>query len=983
MERNIKLNQLKSGLDTAFVDYTHNSSLAYRPEFISNDYQNGKKVLSSLEYELLHCDAFSISVAFIKMSGIAPLLQVFKQLESRGIPGRILTTDYLTFSEPEAFDKLNSLKNISLKMYQTEGEKDGFHTKGYIFKDGKIYRIIVGSSNLTASAITVNQEWNTKIVSSENGAVAKDIISEFDRLWNSERACDYVDFIEDYRIRYKIKKEQQKLARESEVISIEKYKLEPNSMQVKFIESVMDLYESGENRALLISSTGTGKTYASAFALREMLQKRAKETGRNVRALFLVHREQIAKQALRSYKNVFGEKYSFGLLSGNSKNYKSDILFSTMQMMAREDIMKKFNANDFDIIIIDEVHRAGADSYQRIMNYFTPRFWMGMTASPDRTDGYDIYGLFNHNIAYEIRLQQAMEEKLLCPFHYFGITDLEVDGHVIDDDDLKNVQNFAKLVCDDRVQYIMQQIEYYGYSGDRVRGLMFCSSKEEAKTLSVKFNMRGLRTIVLTGDSSQNEREDAILRLEQNEQENALDYILTVDIFNEGVDVPAVNQVIMLRPTESPIVFIQQLGRGLRKYAGKEYVVILDFIGNYMNNFMIPIALSGDRTYNKDTIRKYVREGSRVIPGESTIHFDEISKKRIFESIDSSKTTKSFLKEKYFALKYKLGRVPNILDFYEYGEIDPMLFIQYSRSYDQFVKTVDKDFNIMFGDREEAILEFISSLVNGKRVHELLMLKCILNNEKMSPDTYRELLEEKGEIYREADYVSALNVLGKVFVNAPSEKKRYSNIEFISMDYAKNGMLRRASAFYSLFSNNAFVNEVESLVKYGLKRYEDLFKNHDEDNLVLYEKYSRKDVCRILNWEHDDSSTVYGYRIKHNTCPIFVTYEKKDDIANSTKYEDQFINNQLFSWMTRSKVSLESPESQKIINYSKIGLKIYLFIKKSDGEGTDFYYMGKVSPIDYMQTEIENDNGQKLPIMNFKMKLEHSVREDIYEYFVG
>ena len=983
MERNIKLNQLKSGLDTAFVDYTHNSSLAYRPEFISNDYQNGKKVLSSLEYELLHCDAFSISVAFIKMSGIAPLLQVFKQLESRGIPGRILTTDYLTFSEPEAFDKLNSLKNISLKMYQTEGEKDGFHTKGYIFKDGKIYRIIVGSSNLTASAITVNQEWNTKIVSSENGAVAKDIISEFDRLWNSERACDYVDFIEDYRIRYKIKKEQQKLARESEVISIEKYKLEPNSMQVKFIESVMDLYESGENRALLISSTGTGKTYASAFALREMLQKRAKETGRNVRALFLVHREQIAKQALRSYKNVFGERYSFGLLSGNSKNYKSDILFSTMQMMAREDIMKKFNANDFDIIIIDEVHRAGADSYQRIMNYFTPRFWMGMTASPDRTDGYDIYGLFNHNIAYEIRLQQAMEEKLLCPFHYFGITDLEVDGHVIDDDDLKNVQNFAKLVCDDRVQYIMQQIEYYGYSGDRVRGLMFCSSKEEAKTLSVKFNMRGLRTIVLTGDSSQNEREDAILRLEQNEQENALDYILTVDIFNEGVDVPAVNQVIMLRPTESPIVFIQQLGRGLRKYAGKEYVVILDFIGNYMNNFMIPIALSGDRTYNKDTIRKYVREGSRVIPGESTIHFDEISKKRIFESIDSSKTTKSFLKEKYFALKYKLGRVPNILDFYEYGEIDPMLFIQYSRSYDQFVKTVDKDFNIMFGDREEAILEFISSLVNGKRVHELLMLKCILNNEKMSLDTYRELLEEKGEIYREADYVSAVNVLGKVFVNAPSEKKRYSNIEFISMDYAKNGMLRRASAFYSLFSNNAFVNEVESLVKYGLKRYEDLFKNHDEDNLVLYEKYSRKDVCRILNWEHDDSSTVYGYRIKHNTCPIFVTYEKKDDIANSTKYEDQFINNQLFSWMTRSKVSLESPESQKIINYSKIGLKIYLFIKKSDGEGTDFYYMGKVSPIDYMQTEIENDNGQKLPIMNFKMKLEHSVREDIYEYFVG
>ena len=472
------------------------------------------------------------------------------------------------------------------------------------------------------------------------------------------------------------------------------------------------------------------------------------------------------------------------------------------------------------------------------------------------------------------------------------------------------------------------------------------------------------------------------MRLEQDESENALDYIITVDIFNEGVDVPAVNQVVMLRPTESPIVFIQQLGRGLRKYEGKEYVVILDFIGNYMNNFMIPIALSGDRTYNKDTIRKYVREGSRVIPGESTIHFDEISKKRIFESIDSSKTTKNLLREKYFALKYKLGRIPNVFDFYEYGEIDPMLFIQYSKSYDQFVKSVDKDFTVSFSDKEEAILEFISSLVNGKRIHELLMISSLLNNEKISLETYKILLEEKGEKYRESDYVSALNVLGKVFVNAPAEKKRYNDIEFISTYEAKNGMLIRATLFYSLFNNTRFVNEMKCLVRYGLRRYEDLFKNHDEDNLVLYEKYSRKDVCRILNWEHDDSSTVYGYRIKHNTCPIFVTYEKKEDIANSTKYEDQFINNQLFSWMTRSKVSLESPESQKIINYKEIGLKIYLFIKKSDGEGTDFYYMGKVSPVDYMQTEIKNDKGQKLPIMNFKMKLEHSVREDIYEYFV-
>ena len=229
------LEELRGGLDTAFINSDFNSNLAYRPEFVSNDYRQGKKVLSSLEYELLHCEAFCISVAFIKMSGIVPLLQVLKELENREIPGRILTTDYLTFSEPEAFDKLNSLKNIRLKIYQTENEKDGFHTKGYIFKAGKIYRIIIGSSNLTASAITMNHEWNTKLVSTEDGAVAKDIIAEFERLWNSERARDYQEFIEDYRIRYKIKKEQQKIARKSGIINYEKILLRPNSMQTKFI----------------------------------------------------------------------------------------------------------------------------------------------------------------------------------------------------------------------------------------------------------------------------------------------------------------------------------------------------------------------------------------------------------------------------------------------------------------------------------------------------------------------------------------------------------------------------------------------------------------------------------------------------------------------------------------------------------------------------------------------------------------------------
>ena len=227
-------------------------------------------------------------------------------------------------------------------------------------------------------------------------------------------------------------------------------------------------------------------------------------------------------------------------------------------------------------------------------------------------DNFDAVKLDVYKRQYEIRLKQALEEDMLCPFHYFGISELEIDGETFDDE--TGLKNFSKLVSDVRVEHIIEKIKYYGYSGNRVKGLIFCSTREESKILSEKFNSRGYKTLNLSGEDSQDARERAIDRLVRDDIDDRLDYIFTVDIFNEGVDIPEINQVVMLRPTKSPVVFVQQLGRGLRKSRGKDFVVILDFIGNYKNNFMIPVALSGDRSYNKDTIRRYVSSGTRIIP---------------------------------------------------------------------------------------------------------------------------------------------------------------------------------------------------------------------------------------------------------------------------------------------------------------------------------------------------------------------------------
>ena len=956
----MKSDEIINGAKTAFIDGNVSSSADFKPKLLYNDGPN--KVINSIKDELRNCDEFIISSAFITLSGIIPLLEEFKFLEANNIKGKILTTDYLYFTEPKALRKLQSFSNIEVKLYSHKN--DGFHTKGYIFKKDDSYRAIVGSSNLTMNALSVNKEWNVEFTSLDEGEMFGDLKHEFESLWDSaDDLCDVLPVYEKIYNDNKNFSDVRKITADLKEKHIRN--LAPNIMQEEFIDNLRELIKSGEKRAILVSATGTGKTYASAFAVRDFKPKRF---------LFLVHREQIAKQALEAFKNVFNDHENFGLVSGNSKQFDKNYLFSTIQTMSKEDVYRNYNENHFDYIIVDEVHKSGAMSYLKVINYFKPKFLLGMTASPERTDGFNIYDLFDNNIAHEIRLQEALEEDLLCPFHYFGISDVEFDDETIDDD----FKDFNLLASDKRVDYLLEKSEFYGYSGDRIKALVFCSRKNEAQLLSKAFTKRGHPSVVLTGDNSQDERFDAIDRLTNDDNPDKLEYIFTVDIFNEGVDIPEINQVLLVRPTESPIIFIQQLGRGLRKYKNKEFVVILDFIGNYKNNFMIPIALSGDRSYDKDTYRKYLMQGNKIIPGASSINFDEISKKRIFESINNTSFSRvALFKEKYNNLKFKLGRIPMLCDFYENGDFNPLLILNHNSfdCYLDFIQKVEKDFTNPLSEEEINSLKFVSkNLADGKRPHEIIILKCLMYNKAFNVDKVLDILKrDYGLEKQEASVESAVNILNLDFFTK-NEKAKYGSTTFFSDNY------QISDSFKRFLLNETYKKHLIDVLNFGLLRYGEIYKSPMP--LKLYEKYSRKDVCRLLNWPHDDSSTMYGYRVKHNTCPIFVTYHKDEDISQSTKYEDQFMSKEIFSWMTRSKVKLESREAQAIINHEKTNLAIHLFIKKSDDEGKDFYYMGQAKPIDYKQTTINNDKGEILPIVNFKYKLECEVTDELYSYFV-
>ncbi len=722
------------------------------------------------------------------------------------------------------------------------------------------------------------------------------------------------------------------------------------------------------------------------------------------RVLFLVHRGQLARQTRKSYEKVFANSVSMGLVGAGYYEYEADYVFATVQTLNRDEHLLQYAKDAFDCIVLDEAHHVPADTYQKIMGHFTPKLWLGMTATPDKRDdnveGRNVYEIFNYQIAYEIRLQQALEENLLCPFHYFGITDLSMIG------DEEVARDFNMLISDERVRHIVNQADYYGYSGDKVKGLIFCSNIKETEELSAKFNQivnpatgKNFRTVALNGSASEQERQDAFERLAMNEDESSenrqpLDYIFSVEILNEGVDIVEVNQVIMLRPTQSPIVFIQQLGRGLRKASGKEYVVILDFIGNYNNNFMIPIALSGDRTYNKDNIRRYVMEGGRVIPGASTVHFDEISRKRIFSSVDNANFSDiKLIKENYNNLKNKLGRIPTLRDFDDYGEMDVIRIFDNNSlgSYYKFLVKYEKEYTIRLSEDEEKVIEFVSKkLASGKRIQELQLLKRMLVYTRSISKIglfagLENDLKAYGKVMSKDQQENIIHVMTNEFP-AGSGKKTYAQCVFIEKD---DSDYKPTKSFTEMLANNDFYIILKELVDFGISRYKrDYSKTYEQTDLVLYQKYTYEDVCRLLNWEQNEVPlNIGGYKFdkKTKTFPVFINYDKAENISDTTRYEDHFVpgfRDRLIA-ISKSGRSMQSEDVQNFLRAKERGIQVELFVRKNkdDKISKEFYYLGHMTASGNAK-EFTMANTEKTAV-EIEWILDVPVREDIYEYIVN
>lgn len=877
--------------------------------------EKDKKLLDILKEYLNNSNEFIIISAFITIDGIQPFLTEFYNLKEQNVKGKIITGDYLTFTDPKALKKLKEFNNIDLKI-----NLNNLHVKGYFFKIDDSWHSLIGSANLTIKALKINNEWLV-----ENRNIQLEEVKEIKKIDKESIQIDDT-FLNSYTKIYQQRKEFEKTLKansQNEYSRVLKIPYQANSMQKQAVEQFKKLKNQSATKSLLISATGTGKTVTSAFITREFNPKKM---------LFLVHREQILSDAKKTFETIFPDK-KIALYNANFKETEEyDFLFSTIQILAKQEKLEKFTRDYFDLIIIDETHHAIANTYNTILNFFQPKMLFGMTATPIRGDGLNIYKYFDYNICHEIGLYEALEEKLICPFHYYGVEDSE-----------ENII-FNKINISQRSEQIIKFSNLYGYSGKYRSGLIFVSNIQEGEALTQELNKKNIPTKFLSAKDSFSKRETIISEFKKYK----LEFLITVDIFNEGVDLPFVNQIILLRPTKSAVIYIQQIGRGLRLKQNKDYLVILDFIKNYASNFLIPVALSQDKTLSKNNLQKFLTLGTDLLPGDSTLSFTKLAKERILSAIEKANFHEfKIIKDNYLDLKYKLGRIPYLEDFRKNGYLNPDILLNNSsmKTYFNIIQRIEK-IDYHFTEEMTSYIEYLTALSPGKRVHEWIVLNELLKNK-----AHNLFISEINKIIE-----SYLGINNQMAITINSVKHLSRNIfQSYSMFYkykplisvVNNNQIKLETKFKKALENEEYKRFFQDLIQYNLNNVNSLYKQKTEESIIVGEEYSKLEAYYYSGNNYSNGHQVAGYyKTERNEILLFCTnnstFTKYDNKQQEGTIEYYSKNNRFIK--RDNKLTLEGE-----IAFNQYKMRFFIRENQKD----NFTYMGYIHTKEY--EEIKKD----------------------------
>jgi len=874
-------------------------------------------MFSELQKEILSCHRIDFLVSFIKWSGLRLIINELRRFTENGGHLRVITTSYLGATDYKAIEQLSKLTNAEIHIsYDTERTR--LHAKTYIFwRDTGFSTVYIGSSNMSESAMTSGLEWNLKLSQYDAGDILEKIRATFEGYWNNPEFTPFIPQIDAERLRQALRSERRNSQDEDHTLTFN-FDIQPYYYQQEILDKLKaerEIHNSYKN--LVVAATGTGKTVIAAFDYRDFCRKNPHKPNR---LLFVAHRKEILSQSLACFRGILKDLNFGSLLVGGTHPDSLEHLFVSIQSFNSKELKKLTTPDFYDFIIIDEFHHAAASSYQELLDYYKSKILLGLTATPERADRQSIFSYFAGRIAAEIRLGEAIERKLLSPFHYFGVTD-DVDlrrvrwlGGKYDEAEIENLYVFEQAVAIKRVAYIIKAIERYCLDQAEIIGIGFCLSKKHAEFMALCFNEAGIPSEYLISESGEEIRNNVKYRLINKD----IHFVFVVDLYNEGIDIPEVNTVLFMRPTESLTIFVQQLGRGLRLCEGKEALTVLDFVGQAHEKYSFADRFKALLAKTRKTVEQEIKTGFANVPRGCSIQLEKQAQEYILENIRNAINNKRNLLNKlhdFLDINSKL----NVREFFEAYHVKPQ---------DIYVKKVT-----VTGLAIQAGLlpGYISSPERERLLSAAFGRLSWANSRRwirFMQNVLPQIRTGKGDLLQHL--TAGERTMLKMF---------YYTIWGKGLEDLDNRFDSIEEAISWAVDDPVLYAELLDLLEYQYLQIDfvdkplELDKGENAYPLDLYCSYTLDQILAALGKHTEKKKSHFRegvlYLPEMNLDVFFVTLNKSEkDYSPSTMYQDYSINEELFHWQSQSRTTEESVTGQRYIKQAVSGGNVLFFVRE-------------------------------------------------------